>query len=407
MAHSYNNFLISQIEWLTSPANDVTQARNEVSAWPREANFNEPSSKELDTKMVPVLGILERVNFGVGSGIQPGMPMPKTLAELGYSVRLCLHQHRDARTNSGRAAQIRQRYFLQVIDWRAIAETDDRFLVVPNEYIGQWNGRRLRVKEPKFSGGAFARGSDAVAKMEREGKAVVYDHDFTSVIALPQGVRAKVIHHDVILDKAGQSHHADLPWSDFSHLQRVLFDKKSSGPDSVGKSTKIFDKAVADLPLKCNLSPGILLDELRSLVVGMSSDGSLDDAEPSGPILSVMGRTLLETCRDLTEAEPTFRDIASAFPKIVQGGTRKISIHLCATDIRRLGPDPTREITIWLTIVDLNLHNPVKVDSAGTLTARMPGDKRSQYVVMGEVVYMRNPEALAAAEQPQIAEIEE
>jgi len=305
---AFHNFLVSQLEWLTSPAQDVTQAKEDVSAWPREANYPEPGEKQLDVKMAAVLEILERVNFGLGLNLSPGeVPQSKPLVELGYSVRLCVHHHRDARTNSGRAARLRQRFFLQVVDWRVIAETDERFVVLPNEYLGQWAGKRLRVKEPAFSGGPNARGSDAVSGMVRDGKAIVYDHDFTNVITMPQGVRCHLIHREVRLEKVGQTHHADHPWSDGVHLWRALKAKADKdGNYSVGKipNCKIFDKSLSGMVINPDknrtiYSAGMLLDDLRRLAQDMSLDGNLsDDGVGSGPLLKQMYKDLLETCTD-------------------------------------------------------------------------------------------------------------
>ncbi len=77
------------------------------------------------------------------------------------------------------------------------------------------------------------------------------------------------------------------------------------------------------------------------------------------------------------------------FPRVVRvpahprGG---VSIHLCAADTRRLAPDPSREIVIWLTLVDLHAYNPVNAAEGGLLTPRHePIDTRPMYVVPGEI----------------------
>lgn len=105
-------FFAAAVEWLVSPAQDVSMAKQEVSAWPREANRGEPGEKQLDQQMAAVLEIIERANFGTfdsSAGAPAGNAHTKSMVDLGYSVRLCLHQHREARTFSSRAAQIRQR----------------------------------------------------------------------------------------------------------------------------------------------------------------------------------------------------------------------------------------------------------------------------------------------------------
>ena len=119
---------------------------------------------------------------------------------------------------------------MQVIDWGVVCKTPERFVVIPNEYLGQWTGRRLRVSQPQFSGGPDARGSDKVLQlatvalasgpdlcwhvmmtwqvvgMQKEGRAIVYDSDFTSVLALPMGVRARVLHHTVTVDEGAKTY---------------------------------------------------------------------------------------------------------------------------------------------------------------------------------------------------------
>jgi len=240
-----------------------------------------------------------------------------------------VHHHRDARTNSGRAARLRQRFFLQVVDWRVIAETDERFVVLPNEYLGQWAGKRLRVKEPAFSGGPNARGSDAVSGMVRDGKAIVYDHDFTNVITMPQGVRCHLIHREVRLEKVGQTHHADHPWSDGVHLWRALKAKADKdGNYSVGKipNCKIFDKSLSGMVINPDknrtiYSAGMLLDDLRRLAQDMSLDGNLsDDGVGSGPLLKQMYKDLLETSSMMRHATLALACLVGAAAQQYSGG---------------------------------------------------------------------------------------
>ena len=101
------------------------------------------------------------------------------------------------------------------------------------------------------------------------------------------------------------------------------------------------------------------------------------------------------------------KDIVRAFPCVVKTGqgttVQGVSVHLCATDIRRLGPDPTREITIWLTLVDLSVLNPVNVVNGKTMT--MPHgiiDHRPPYVVKGEVAFLPTEEERQAEEDGQV-----
>ena len=403
-ATARHSFFLSNVEWLVSPAQDVSQAKGEVSAWPREANYGEPGQKQLDSQMVAVLDILQRTNFGDEDNTASST-IVKPLVELGYTVRLCLHQHRDARTLATRAALIRQRFFLQVVDWRTIAENTERFLVIPNEYLGQWSGRRLRVREPRFSGGPAARGSDALVTLCREGKAVVYDSAFTSVLTLPSGVRAKVIHHSIEVDPKGQTYGADHPWGDMGQLWRALF---SSSAEKVGKGTKIFDKKVGDVAPEPGCSAGILTDTFKDLIQDMSLDGGLELATPSRDLQLATVKAMREIATDICEVQTPFRQLVQLFPKVIWAGERGLSIHLCASEVRRLGPDPTREFTVWLTLVDLNVHNPIKPATGGTISKkRQPIDRRHPYLVKGEIPYLRTLDEMEADEKQVEEELEE
>lgn len=130
-----------------------------------------------------MLKILEKANYFGGSGnvgLREGEAC-RPLIELGYQVVLCLHMHRNARTQSSRAAKVHQRWFLAVIDWKHDEKAVKKgkkskkgpLLTMPNAYLPQWSGRRVRVRDPVFAGGIWARASDHVVKMVNDGKAVV------------------------------------------------------------------------------------------------------------------------------------------------------------------------------------------------------------------------------------------
>ena len=397
-------FLASNIEWLVSASQDVSEAKKDVSAWPREANRGEPGDKQLDQQMAGVLEILNRTNFGMGEDV-PGQVQSKNMASIGYSVRLCLHQHREAGTFNGRAAQIRQRFYLQVVDWRLISEANERFVVLPNEYLGQWAGRRLRVNEPNFSGGPMARGSDAVARLCHEGRAIMYDSAFTNVLALPAGVRARVLHHSIEYDKASMTTFTDRPWGDLGALMRAL----STKGDEVGKSSKIFDAPIGNLVLKPGCSAGVLAQDIMTLVQDMSRDGATaEDADLEG-LMKEVKRQMFEVGRDIVDAEAPFKELVSSFPKIIKADGHGVSLHLCASDTRRMGPDPTREINIWITVVDLDAHNPINVAKGGTLTPKASGHggmPREPYLVQGEVLYVRSIDELDAEDKKEEEELE-
>ena len=113
------DYFTSLVKWLVSPASDVSRVTKTVSVWPAKANRAEPGDELLDEAMANVLQILEVANYhgapqqaDIDGSSDKGGPC-KPLLSLGYSVVLCLHQHRNARAISSRAGQIRQRYFLR------------------------------------------------------------------------------------------------------------------------------------------------------------------------------------------------------------------------------------------------------------------------------------------------------
>ena len=421
-----HRYLTSLIEWLVSPASDISQVRETVSAWPAKANRAEPGDEQLDRNMENVLHILERINYGTGgsAAIEDSATIP--LIELGYQIVLCLHNHRDARTNSGRAAQLRQRWYLSLIDWNACAHKKASegppLLVMPNTYFRQWSGRSVRVKEPQFAGGIYARGSNALVNMVREGKAIVYDEAAMSVIALPAGVRVKILHRTI--QEADGGFLSDIAWGDFGALLRNLKGEIAPLP---------FDEALADLRLDIGMSAGLLLEELGNLAEDIAAQAQRGEVGEAREFAKAFKREMAEVTRRITrndgEQGASLGELAFSgdFPRIIRPTQRRMpedrkqtlhdlglseeddlaggseppssepvsssvlgspgySVHLCASDTRRLAPDASREIVVWLTIVDLQTYNPVNAASGGHLTPRNhPVEARESFLVPGDL----------------------
>ena len=424
-----NDFLLSLVEWLTSPAQDVSEAKATVSPWPAKANHWEPSDLQMDEHMRVVLRILEKANYhgGSGGGLRGDVAPTRPLIELGYQVVLCLHMHRNARAVSDRAAKVHQRWYLTVVDWKASRLLDASAgpppLSMPNAYLEQWSGRPLRVKEPVYAGGIWSKASDHVVKMVNEGRGVVYDESMMSVLALPPGVRCRTLHRSLQQENVGRS--ADLLWADAGPLMRNLCGSKAALP---------FAEPLADVKLNLGIAPGLLLQELSRLAEEVV--GSSDLAREAGSARQIarkVSNELQGVVNQITQGEegegPTFGSIALAghFPKVIRaevdtpwwapedqahrppGG---VSIHLCASDTRRLAPDPSREIVVWLTIVDLNQYNPVHASEGGLLTPRNEHfDVRPTYVVPGELACPLSVEEiearLEAEEQQKVQQAEE
>ena len=396
------SYLVALIEWLLSPADDVSQVKERVSPWPAKANRAEPGDEQLDRHMTGVLRILEHVNYGTGSGssMQSGSNT-RPLIELGYLVVLCMHQHRNARTRAQRAAQIRQRWFLAVIDWRTSAQSRDGsepLLVMPNAYLQQWTGRQVRVKEPVYAGGVLARGSDQLVRMVRDGKAIIYDEGATSVFAVPAGVRVRTLHHSLEEEDVGQM--ADLLWGDLGPMVRNLQGSPAKLP---------FDTPLAELKLDVGVSSGLLLQELSVMAEDLIGSSAYSDLSSREAIATAFRLAMSSIARKITRHDAdegaALRELAFCgdFPKVIlaaplsneDGGLNSdasvrgppgVSVHLCASDIRRLAPDASREIVVWLTIVDLQMYNPVNAAEGGLLTPRRePIDPRETFLVPGEL----------------------
>ena len=397
-----SSYLETLVHWLISPASDISGVTETVSVWPTKANRFEPGDEPLDEAMERVIDMIERANYHGFPvvGTHSNDEKCKPLIELGYSAVLCAHMHRNARAESTRAAQIRQRYFVAIIDWRTAgsespgsASATPPLLAMPNAYMRQWSGRRVRVKEPVFSGGVWARGSDALVSMMRDGRAIVYDESVMSVLALPPGVRVKVLHRAVQTVPVGYS--ADLLWGDIGALWRNLRGDEAALP---------FDTPLSEIMLALESAPQLLLAEISHLaeeLVGSSAHGEAGDARAvSDAVQRAMGDLVRH---QLGNESLGVLARCGQFPKVAGVNQRMgdevsppatrdsraqagVSIHLCASDTRRLAPDPGREIVVWLTIVDLQQYNPFHATEGGLLTpTQVPFDLRPHYVVPGEL----------------------
>ena len=413
-----NDLVLSLVEWLISPAQDMAEAKAMVSPWPAKANYWEPSDLQMDEHMRTVLKIVERANYhgGTGFGLRGGDPT-RPLVELGYQVVLCLHMHRNARATADRSAKIHQRWFLTVVDWKSKSKQADTTapptLCMPNTYLEQWSGRSVRVKEPVYAGGIWSKASDAVVTMVNEGRGIVYDESLMSVLALPPGVRCRTLHRSVQQKKLGRQ--ADLLWADIGPLMRNLTGSKATVP---------FDEPLAELKLNVESGPGMLLQELTSLteeIVG-SSDLSREAGKARG-IAKKVSKELRSIVHQIAQGEKGEGAkgegaklgaiaLSGFFPKVILADKQNnwwaedtqghklpggVSIHLCATDTRRLAPDACREIVVWLTIVDLQQYNPVNAAEGGLLTPKhQPFDMRPTYVVPGELACPLSAEEVEA-----------
>ena len=270
-------FVEKQIKWYRSAPAAVSADQAEGiqtadSAWPRAASRHEPSSQELDAKMQHVAATCHKFNYGLQASGTYGANSFTPLIELGYSMHLCYHQHRNARASSSRARLIWQKFYIVLVDWAALAKQqpgrgssslregasdgggDDVLsprstsppLVIANEWLGRWNGRRLRVNEPVYSGGGATPEAARMRLMEERGRAVVYDSEFSSVLVLPAGAAAKLLHRAIeeTTQQAGcfgecTAYYTDVGCCDGPAIFRAAFQRKRRPSNGSGYTTNL------------------------------------------------------------------------------------------------------------------------------------------------------------------------
>ena len=282
-------FVEKQIKWYRSAPAAVSDDQAEGiqtadSAWPRAASRHEPSSQELDAKMQHVATVCHKFNYGLQASGTYGASSFTPLIDLGYSMHLCCHQHRNARTSSSRARLIWQKFYIVLVDWAALAKQPPGRgsssthregtrggggggyggsggggggdvssprgtsppLVIANEWLGRWNGRRLRVNEPVYSGGGATPEAGRMRLIEERGRAVVYDSDFSSVVVLPAGAAARLLHRDLeeTPTPAGcfgecTAYYTDVGCCDGPAVLRAALRRRRSPSSSSGYTTNV------------------------------------------------------------------------------------------------------------------------------------------------------------------------
>ena len=101
-----------------------------------------------------------------------------------------------------------------------------------------------------------------------------------------------------------------------------------------------------------------------------------------------LANLLSESAAQLTHPKASLERLSrlGRFPRILRTSHgRGISLHLCASETHRLFGEVRLESHVWLTLVDLRVHNPVDTSRGGFLTATEPYDLRKPLVVPGEV----------------------
>ena len=291
---SLKEFLEKQVDWLRVTPSMVSDdhadgIQTSNSAWPRAASRHEPTAQDLDGKMEHVALICRQYNYGLK---RDSMSPAKALIELGYSLHLCVHQHRNAHVESTRAARIWQKWYVVVVDWQAVSratKTGERQpLLVENEWLGRWNGRSLRAVEPNYSGGPDGMSMQQLQKMAARGKAIVYDNSFNNVVVFPKGSCARLLHRMVgkqAQPNACVRHFTDLGCCDNSAVWRAALS---------GKKPKRTLRQVVDEPLtprQSTLGPKTMKSLLKRksslLEVGQVVVGSVKQVNSMGAVVDV------------------------------------------------------------------------------------------------------------------------
>ena len=169
-----------------------------------------------------------------------------------------------------------------------------------------------------------------------------------------------------------------------------------------------FPEPLSEINLEVEESPGLLLEEITALAEQLLGSSAHGEAGESRELAAKLKRQMKDIVHKITDGEGDSRAkfgtiaLSGHFPKVIEiehspewyeqntqtTGKQQtgVSIHLCASDTRRLAPDPSREIVVWLTIVDLHQYNPMYAATGTLLTPKQePFDLRPEYIVPGEL----------------------
>ena len=308
-------------------------------------------------------------------------------------------------------------------------------VVVPNEWHGNWQGRGLRAKQPRY-GGPSAFDYKAVSMGEARGTMLTYDAEFGGVLELPESCAALTL-----LKPDGTTAAPQLTNSLLSLLRKRGGGKASD----LGVTERVL--ATADT------STNILLDKLMERLIWVLSRGGVEHIRgfaafrevirPVAAAVTRPGVTLgtliaegtfpfitppIELVGDglgasVAAAPAAARETTAAATPRGRGGwlntffgrgdggqsnvsastaalkiptasdtpesgapTRRVSFHLCACDTAHLGAGGTRDVLVWLTLVNLEYVNPATSMPDELLTPRGGAlDSRVALVIPGDL----------------------
>jgi hypothetical protein len=414
-----SRFLDELIGWIRRVPLQVGKAKHDGiasadSVWPRAASRHEPTSQELDSTMSRVASILAVYNYGVSlntAQFDASLKKVGPLIEHGYTIHLCVHQHRDAHDNSSRAARIWQKWYLTIIDWRIRAMTNTAApSTVPNEWLNTQSGRgRLLVREPAFSGGPTGHSLHSLHSLVKRGRAITYDSAWNGTVFFPPSVCGVLLHR--ALEDPGKArgvvsrHCEEIGCFDGKAISRAVLGSCSPQP-SVPCELKLSQvptepsEATLATPRTnlLNLVKGSATAMTHQLVNLITAElGNLPfDTNEHLELASLLSETAVQATHQRASLARLMQ--RGHFPKQIRTRRRRISIHLCSSETTHLAPERTQEAVIWLTLVDLTAVNPVDVMHGGLLTPiEQPFDARTTYLVPGEVVKVGSLFAPASA----------
>ena len=377
------NRLIAILERIAAADNQVATF---TATWPAKANRFEPGYEVLDGPMTDVLKVIEAANYGtVFDGPERWDVRP--LNELGYSVVLCLHQHYNVHQ--------RQRWYLTVVDWWANERIREVAHSVPGSpAIGATSRTAAGVPVLLTMTNAYLpRGSDDLGN---GGGTIVCDAALKHVYVPPKGSFVRVIHTQRVVDPERIKRWINALTFDLLPLIRNLRGITTVPPGSV-------TSALGAIQLDAKSRASELLDELT-----MKAEQLVENCQKMHKVGSpralafAFQRAMRDIVTDLTDdggSKAALRDFAlgGEFPKAItvepwwhaapgdkasMPENRRldagVSVHLCASDCRRLARDPSRDIVIWLTVTELDkrtlVRDPVQGAFAPRPSQKVPGE---------------------------------
>ena len=336
-----------------------------------------------------MLKVIEMANYGTGLDGPDAVWDERPLNELGYSVTLCLHQHYNVHQ--------RQRWYLTVVDWWANERIREIAHSVPGSPAVDATPRAAAVPALlAVTNGYLPRGSDDLGDLSKAGEAIVCDAALKHVYVPPEGSFVRILHTQRVVDPELVKRWINTFTFDMIPLIRNLRGITPALPES-------FTSALGAVRLDTKAFASQLLDELTVKAEQLIENcPKLHKVGSPRALAFAFQRAMRDIVKELATDETSmavFRDFAlgGEFPKAITVEPwwhatpdddvhmpedlrldAGVSVHLCASDCRRLARDPSRDIVIWLTVTELDkrtlVDDPVHGALAPQPSHKVPGE---------------------------------